>query len=305
MNSYKELFIFKITIVFFMLIQTVNGFASETIDVAVSIAPLAEFVEQVGQNRVNVHVMIPQGADPHHYEPTAQQLKSLSQAQLYVKVGTSIDAELMWIPKLLELNSQMIVVDASQKIRLIQMQHAHFSGSQQSGKIHEYQDPHIWLSPQNAKRMVANIYTVFIQMDPDHIEVYGDNASRYIEQLTDLDKEISEQLKPYVHKSIFVGHPTWGYFADRYGLKQVSIEREGKEPTARGLIQFIQDAKNENISVIFVSKQFNQKSIQTLTNEVGARIQYADPLAKNYVSNLKSFTHHLVEAFHETEEDRR
>ena len=120
----------------------------EKIGVVVSILPLAEFVEQVGKDKVEVTVIVPPGADPHLFELTPVQLKKISQAQLYVEVGSGLNFELTWMDKIKLIYKDMLICNSSIGITLVD------------------KDPHIWLSPRNAKTMVENISEALIKIDP-------------------------------------------------------------------------------------------------------------------------------------------
>ena len=128
---------------------------SDKINVVVSIMPLAEFAEKVGRDKASVSVMVPPGASPHTYEPTPAQLVKVSKAKLYVKVGTPIEFELAWLDKILSANKDMVVSDASYGIELMNMAHKH--RHEQNEHSYTGDDPHIWLSPKNAKIMVEII----------------------------------------------------------------------------------------------------------------------------------------------------
>ena len=250
----------------------------EKIGVVASIPPLAEFVEKVGGERVSVLVMVPSGANPHTYEPTSTQLKEVSKAKVYVKVGSGVEFELVWLDKVLEFNKDILVVDCSQDVELV------------GG------DPHIWLSPRNAKIMVANIYEGLAQVDPQGKAYYAKNKEEYIRKLTKLDREIAESLSEIRNRKFMVYHPAWGYFARDYNLTQIPIEKEGKEPTARDLAELVKQAKADNIKIIFASPEFNPKTAEVIADEIDCKIVFISPLAKDYIANLRKVTAELVQA---------
>jgi zinc transport system substrate-binding protein len=250
----------------------------EKIGVVVSIPPLAEFVEKIGGERVFVLVMVPPGANPHTYEPTSIQLKEVSKAKLYVKAGSGVEFELVWLDKILEFNKDILVVDCSQDVELV------------GG------DPHIWLSPRNAKIMVANIYEGLVQVDPQGEAYYAKNKEEYVRKLTKLDREIAESLSEFQNRKFMVYHPAWGYFARDYNLTQIPIEKEGKEPTARDLSELVKQAKADNIKIIFASPEFNPKTGKVIADEIGCKVVFISPLAKDYMANLRKVTAELVQA---------
>jgi len=273
----RYLWLIIITVFVFVILAGVVPVKSEVgsplsekkIGIVVTILPLADFVEQVGRDKVKVTVMVPPGASPHTYEPTPIQIKKISQAQLYIKVGSGIDFELAWMDKISGVNKDMLIGDSSQGIKLIE------------------RDPHIWLSPGNAKIMVQNIYQTLTEIDPLSREYFERNAREFIKSLDELDEEIKVKLKGIKNKRFLSYHPSWSYFAKDYNLTQIAIEDEGKEPSAAFLVGIIEQARTYDISIILVSPQFNTKSAEVIAQEIGARIIIADPLSRDYLKNLK------------------
>jgi zinc transport system substrate-binding protein len=256
------------------------------IGVIVTILPQAEFVQRIAGNRAHITVMVPPGADPHTYEPKPSQLVQVSNAQLYVKVGSPIEFELSWMDKILSMNDHLLVIDSSKGIDLINS----------IDKDEPGMDPHIWTSVKNAEIMVLNIYQGFLQIDPTNKTYYENNTNQYLQELRTLDENITEELSGKTHRMFMVYHPAWGYFARDYGLEQLSIEEYGKEPTPQQLEQLINEAKIENISVIFVSPQFNTRSAETIANEIHGTVIAVDPLAENYLENMQKIAGTFAQA---------
>ncbi len=255
------------------------------IGVVVTIAPLAEFAEKIGGDKVIVSAMVPPGASPHTYEPTPNQLVDVSRAYMYVKVGSPIEFELVWLDKILSPNRDMPVVDASAGITLVSMDD-HGGGY----------DPHTWVSPKNAKIMVENICRDLISVDAKNKEYYTNNKNTYIEELNILDNEIKRMLSGKTNRRFMVYHPAWGYFAEAYDLEQIPVEQEGKEPTAQGIKNLIDQAKANNIKVVFASPQFNTASAEVIAREIGGRMVLISTLEKNYVANIRKVAKALSEA---------
>jgi zinc transport system substrate-binding protein len=251
---------------------------NEKIGVIVSILPQAEFAEKVGRDRINVTVMVPPGANPHTYEPTPGQLKEVSRAELYLKVGSGVEFELAWMDKIAEINRSINIVNCSEGISLI-------------GK-----DPHIWLSVINAIIMVENIYEGLIEIDPGNKDFYYRNKNDYQQELSSLDDLINEILKDKKNRKIMVYHPAWTYFSDSYGLEQIPIEEEGKEPTMGGMKKILEQARQYNIKVIFASPEISAKSAEVIASEIGGSVILISPLEKDYINNMKSITEAFAES---------
>lgn len=265
----------------------------DKIHIVVSILPLAEFTEKIGGNKVDVSVMIPPGASPHSYEPRPGQFTRLSKAQLYVKVGTSIEFELVWLEKILSTNKDISVCNASKGIELITTNPDHEPGENRNATGI---DPHVWLSPKNAKVIVENIYSALITIDPDNQLFYQRNKERYLSELESLDQDITAILQKKKDRKFMTYHPAWGYFAKTYNLDQIPVEVEGKNPTAKRLQKLIKQAREEDIRIIFASPQFNTKSAEVIAKEIQGQVILIDPLEKEYIANLKKIASILDQA---------
>ena len=265
--------------------------ASEKLRVAVTILPLANFVENVAGEKVEVSVMVPPGANVHIYELTPSQMAALSKAVMYVKVGSGIEFELVWMDKLIAANKDMLVVDCSKGVELQEKVGEH-------GVEHKHgaMDPHIWMSPLNAKIMVRNICDGLVQIDPDNKVFYEQNRDAYLQKLAQLAQDIRDRLSGVANGRFMVYHPALGYFAREYNLTMIPIEVEGKEPTVAGLARLIEQAKEHDIKFIFADSQFNPQSAEVIAKAIGGSVVFINPLAEDYIANLCSLLAELVQA---------
>jgi len=250
---------------------------TERIGVVVSILPLAEFVESVGKEKVEVTVMVPPGASSHTYELTPSQMVEVSQARMLAKVGSGVEFELAWMSEIVAANHDMLVIDSSTGIVLMD------------------KDPHIWLSLRNAKIMVENICAGLIEADPDNQSYYTQNKNSYLTKLDALDKDIRESLSGIENRRFIVFHPAWGYFARDYNLEQIPIEVGGKEPSGQDIASLIEEAREHDIKLIFASPQFNVKSAEVIAREIKGRVVFVDPLARDYITNMGMILSELVQ----------
>ncbi|MCK4525234.1 MAG: zinc ABC transporter substrate-binding protein [Candidatus Andersenbacteria bacterium] len=248
--------------------STVSDNTDEKINIMVSILPQIDFVKNIGKDKVSVETMILPGFSPATYEPSIEQLKKLSKADLYIKIG-HIPFEKTQMKRLADLNSEMEVTDSSEGIEIYE------------------NDPHIWLSPKLVKTQVENIYNVLVKIDPENKDFYENNKNEYLAELDSLDLELKNSFSKIQNKKILVFHPAFGYLARDYGFEQIAIEINGKEPSAENLANIIDTAKEENIKTIFVQKQFSQKSAEAIAKQIGGSIVPLDPLADDYVENLR------------------
>ena len=244
--------------------------------VFVSILPQADFVRQLGGDRVEVSVMMPPGANEHNYEPDTGQLKALSKADLYVKVG-HLPFEDAWMERFISTNRDMLVVDSSQSIEMLE------------------HNPHIWLSPRLVKIQAETISAALVQLDPENQEYYLQRKLVFLKELDNLDQEITATLSGITGKSFLVYHPAWGYFARDYGLQEIAIEEHGKEPGAREMSRIIDYAKKNQIKTIFDSAQHSTHSADAIAADLGARVVLLDPLPADYMDNMRKVAKTMAE----------
>lgn len=265
------------------------------IRVAVSVPPQAYFVERVGGQRVEIVTMIPPGYSHVDYPLTPRQIVALSRARLYVAVGhPAFEFERARVWPLLPDLPNLKLVDMSRGMRLIEGE-GEGSGNEH-GHSHEGGDPHVWVTPDTVAVAARNIAAALEEIDPAHAAEYRANLRRFEAEIADLDREIHARLGPDRGEAFMVFHPTWGYFAHEYGLRQVAIEAEGKEPSALRLIQLIDQAKRDRVKVIFVQAGFPRKSAQVIAEAVGGRVVVADPQERDWLDNLRRVTRELSDA---------
>ena len=263
--------------------------------VFVSIAPQKYFVQQIGKHRVAVHVMVPPGADPHTYEPKPRQMVNISRARIYFAVG--VPFEKVWLHKIAAASPKMTIVHTDQGIAKIPITIHHHDEEGQHHKTDKHQhvdehangglDPHIWLSPPLVKAQAGTIMKALVTMDPSHRAAYEKNYEQFAAQIDHLDNELRLIFKDQQGHKFMVFHPSWGYFADTYGLKQIPIEIEGKDPKPAQLKKLIEHAREDGIRVIFVQPQFSTKSAALVAREIGGQVATADPLAEDWSGNLR------------------
>jgi zinc transport system substrate-binding protein len=279
--------------------------AAQPIQVFVSILPQQYFVQQIGGNRVGISVMVPPGADPHSYEPKPQQMTKLAATGIYFAVGLSF--ENAWLPKIAAVNSHMLVVrtdDGIEKLPMTAHHHEHAEPSAarpaaenaQGDLDHESLDPHIWLSPPLVKIQARHIFEALAAVDPAGRSIYEANCERFAGQINALDADLRHILAGKQGLQFMVFHPSWGYFAHAYGLEQVPIEIEGKEPKAAQLTELIEHARERGIRVIFVQPQFSTRSAEVVARAIDGKVIAVDPLAPDWATNLRTVAKAVQEA---------
>jgi zinc transport system substrate-binding protein len=274
-----------------LLLAAATGNAA--VRVAVSVLPLAAFAERVGGDRVRVQTLVGPGQNPHSFEPTARQIEELTSAELFWGVGMPFEEA--WIARLRSQNSGLNILDARAGLQLPPASARAAASPSAHDEGHDH-DPHVWTSPTLVRAMVPRLADALAALDPAGAAVYHANAAAYVAELEALDAELRQILAPLRNRRFLVYHPAWGEFAATYGLEQVAIERDGKEPGARSLAGLATLAGEAGIRVIFVQPQSSPRSAQVLAREIGARVVTVDPLARDYAATLRTLARALVEA---------
>ncbi|MDP2718433.1 MAG: zinc ABC transporter substrate-binding protein, partial [Dehalococcoidia bacterium] len=185
------------------------------------------------------------------------------------------------------------VIDCSKGVSLLDS-----SGEYHDADGHgELKDPHIWMSPPNAVKMVQNIYEGLVLVDPENRGYYESNRDAYINRLTVLDKGIKERLSGVTNRRFIAYHSAFEYFAREYGLTTLTVEVDGKEPTAAGVTRLIKEAKDYNIRVIFTSAEFNPQSAKVIAGALEGRVVMVDTLPANYIDSMYIFLDELIKSW--------
>jgi zinc transport system substrate-binding protein len=269
-----------------MFVLAVPSYSQDKISVAVSILPQVEFVRNVGGDHVDILEIVPPNSSPEIYEPTPSQMKQLKRAKAYFKIGTDLDFEINLMGKMTSINSHLLIVDCSKGIELLMMHDTDKAGENHGGHNHGLRDPHIWNSIRNARIMIDNIAEGLIAIDSIHKSEYLKNAASYKSKLDSLDTTILAMLKDSPKRTFIVLHPAWGYFARDYNLNELSIESEGKEPSAADIKILVNMAKAQTIRTVFASPQFNSESAKAVAREIGGIVDYIDPLNGKFLENM-------------------
>jgi zinc transport system substrate-binding protein len=284
-----------------------NALALDKLPVFVSIAPQKYFVQQIGKDLVDVRVMVPPGADPHTYAPKPKQMVAISKTKLYFTIG--IEFEKANLNKIISSNPHITVVHTDQGIQKIPMKaHDHNEHEDQAKHGHHKKsdhhveddhapgddqhdhnglDPHIWLSPTLVKMQARTILDALLDADPTHRSDYEANYEGFIAELEKVDADLKKTFAGRHGMRFMVFHPSWGYFARSYGLEQVAVEMEGKDPKPAQLKALIEHARWDGINVVFVQPQFSAKSARLVAKEIGGEVAFVDPLAENWAANLR------------------
>lgn len=251
------------------LVFSLPAQAAGKIKVAVSVPPQAYFVERIGGDKVEVQVMLPGHSDHESYEPTPQQLIRLAQAQIYVRVGVpGFSFEARHIDPALA-KKRTAVIDMSDGVKLLD------------------DDPHIWVAPSAVRKGALNIYNGLSAFDPASSSYYKRNLDSFLRDIDSLDREIKGLLEGKEGGTFLIYHPALGYLAADYGLHQISIETEGKPPSASHIRKVIDLARSKGIKKVLVQKGLDRKNARAIAAEINGSLEEIDPLDRNWLSSTR------------------
>ena len=281
MNNFLKTGIFTVALI--QLLYFPDKGWTEPIPVFVSILPQKYFVERIGGEQVKVEVMVNPGESPATFNPNPKKMSLLSQAKLYFSIG--VPFETIWIDRIQSIHSNLQFVplhDEAHDKSGTDQGHGH-----PSRHSHGSSDPHIWTSPAKVKLMAKKIKETLVRAEPQKEKYFEANLRAFHNDLDALDRDIREILARSDNHRFLVFHPAWSYFAEDYGLEQISIEDGGKEPGARTLQKIIEKGKKLGIKVIFVQKQFSLSIAKKIAKMIGATVREMDPLAEDYLENMR------------------
>ncbi|MDD3008091.1 MAG: zinc ABC transporter substrate-binding protein [Arcobacter sp.] len=294
--------------VIFLFITLVSFLYANKPELTVNILPQKYFVQKIVKDKYEINVMVKPGSSPHNYEPKPSQMKSLVASKVYFLAGDT--SEKVWLEKFKQSAKNTLFVDTTIGIEKMEMEkhehheeakdehkHEHEDEHEEHGHDHTGLDPHIWLDPILVKIQAKNIYEAMVKIDSVNSDFYKTNYEEFLKELDTLDADIKNILAPYKDKAFMVFHPSWGYFAKRYEIEEISIEIEGKEPKPNELVELIEEAKKHNIKIVFVSPQFSQKSAQTISKNIGANVVAIDPLSENWSKDLLKTANEIANSY--------
>ncbi|RKD21446.1 zinc transport system substrate-binding protein [Caminicella sporogenes DSM 14501] len=310
---------FSIIVAVLMLLTTACSTQSKTqsniekntdkLIVYASIYPMYDFAKKIGKDKVDVKLMVPPGAEPHQWEPTAKLMSKLEKADVFIYNGVNME---MWADKLVNSlnNDKLIVVEASRGIELRKFERNDEHANAENKHHHGIYDPHIWLDPIRAIKQAENIKNAFIKADEKNKEFYEENFKEFADELRQLDEKYKKELKDRKLDYIVVSHAAFGYMADRYGLKQISISglSPQEEPSAAKMAKISKLVDEYGIKYIFFETLASPKLAKVIAVETGAKTAVLNPIGgmtkedmekgKDYISVMYENLEVLKKAVH-------
>ncbi|MEI7024693.1 metal ABC transporter substrate-binding protein [Paenibacillus sp. y28] len=246
------------------------------VNVITSFYPLYDFTNKIGGEHVNVVNLVPTGVEPHDWTPKSSDMKHLSAAQVFVYNGAGLEG---WVGNFLgslNKNSALQVVEASKGIDLIRAEEQEGHG-EDSGHGHEHEElefnPHVWLSPLQAKNMAENIKHALISADAAHKSDYEANFAQLSARLDALHNKFQNTLGKLPNKNIVVSHDAFAYLAKEYGLKQLPIMglAPDAEPTAQSMKEIASFVRQNQVKAIFFEELVSDKVAKALAADTGVK----------------------------------
>lgn len=253
--------------------------------ILVSLAPYQYLTERVAGDVLQVRTVVPKNADPHGYEPTAQEMRAIHGGIVWFRIGEFFEEKLL--PSLQQHNPQMVDIDLREGISLL---HNHTCCHHASSE-----DRHIWLSPKCAIIQTQKITETLCEKFPEHKALFLENEADCIRELEDLDEEIREILQPVSQRTFFVSHSAFAYFCEEYGVTQISIEFQGKEPTSAHLSQIIQDMGEQQTKLAIAMPQHSNKGLELISKKLDLQVRTIDPYAPNALDTMRLLAHTIAE----------
>ncbi len=256
---------------------------SKKLQLTVSIIPQKFLVSFIAAEKCDVQAMLPKGSNHETYEPSPRDMEKISSSKVYLSLG-ALDFEITWLDRFKTSNPDMLIVNTSKGIEMLSGQ----CSENVEGDAHKSHgiDPHIWLSPACMKIQAANICDALLEIDTANAMFYKSRLQMLIALADSVDGEIRKKLSGSEGKSILIFHPALAYFCRDYKLSQISIEKEGKEPSPQYLSELVTIAKQKGIKSIFISKEFDTRNAEAIAREIKGKVVVFDPMAENWAENM-------------------
>lgn len=274
--------------------------AGEPLQVVVTVPPQAYLAERIGGERVETEVMMSSGSSEETFSPSPRQMVALSRADLYILVGhPAFLVEPLHILPALARNPGVKVVDMTAGMHLEELDEPEGSDPGHAGghtHVGGAGDPHVWTAPRLMRSAAATVAGALADLDPAGAPLYRARLSSFLAELDALDAEIRRELSGLPRRRFLVTHPAWGHFAAEYGLEQVAIEEEGKEPSPARLVELVESARAEGLRVVFTQEGFPDSAARAIAREIGGRVVPLDPLARDWLDNTRKTARALAAA---------
>ena len=255
-----------------------EGGQAGTLPLSATIAPATSMIASIGDSLVSVTTLLPQGNNPENYEPTPQAMQALTTSRAYFYMG-DLGFERSWIERIHSTQPQLQLIRLDRGLQ----GHAHSHATSSETEVH---DPHYWTSLRGLRAMSSEIYTSLIKLDSIHSDHYTERYGLLQERLTQLEGKLRELLSDLPSRAFVIYHPSLSEFAEEWGLEQLVVEEDGKDPTPQHIEGVIRRARESGVRVVFIQQEFDSKLIQSIASELGAETITINPLDGDWEKQL-------------------
>ena len=267
--------------------------------VTVTIEPQRYFAEAIAGDNYTVNSMVSAGLNPENYDPTPRQMVDLGKSEAYFRIGP-IGFEQAWMERIRQNNPDLKIFDLSEGFPLVAEPEDHHAGEEgeeasHHGHSHEGPDPHIWSSISGARQIARNTLDAFIALDPENKDYYTDNYNFLLKEIDRTEKEMHSRLDTLSNRTFIIYHPALTYLARDFGLTQLCIELDGKEPSPSQLKELIETARDNDVRIVFVQQEFDKKNAELIARETGCNLVSINPLAYDWSGEMINIANALTD----------
>ena len=260
--------------------------SNDVLTVSVSVPPEEFVLKEIGGDKIDVKCLMTKGSNPESFEPTVNQILELSKSDLYFTIGL-LDFEYGLKDKVKENSKDIEVINFADSLELLYGTHG------DCGHHHEHHyhgvsdaDPHVWASIKNLKKMGQTAYYVLCKYDAQNKGTYKANLDKYTHRLDSIDDIISGKISRLRTKSFLVWHPSLSYFANDYGLTQITIGSHNKEQSISRLKEKIVQAMQDSVRVFFYQKEFDSSQATVANEKIDARFVEINSMNEDVTGEL-------------------
>jgi len=258
--------------------------------VLVTIAPYAGFIKNLTDNRVQVELFVPSGANPHTYEPTPEQVQHFTEAKVWFRMGDPIETKMVAFLSQYDVEIVNISKDWA-TLELHEDGHAHSP---------DEKDLHLWMNPLIVAQQLQEISLVLSKKFPELEAIIQDNCEKMQKELRKLDDETVKKLSPIKNRYLLVSHPALGYYCDRYRFHQLSVEIEGKDPRPQDIADLMATLQKHPVPVVLIEPQYNKKGAILIASKLNIPYVEIDPYSENYFGMFDQLTDTIAKYYDDT-----
>lgn len=275
---------------FFLLLFPLFAFAqAEKPIVLVTIAPYAYFVERIAGTTVQIETLVPPEMNVHIYEPSPKLVQTSGNAKVWFRIDEPFEKKI--VKAFQERNPKMQILNLQEGVDLLNEENLIRASC---GHYHGGKDLHTWASPKIALQQSQAIADILIKLFPERKDLYQANFDRLATDLTQLDQDLTSMLSPLKGEAILISHPSLGYFCRDYGLIQLSVECEGKDPRPKDVEQILSFAKVYHVRCVLIQTGFNNQGAQFFSARLKLPMYRIDPYAKDYLNNMRNIAGYIA-----------